>query len=627
MAPTIQLAGSQHLMRRPVSVSKTFKKSSWACFNFWVYLLAAANFVMFAVGAGNVAPQKEKAPPRNQVEEYNAEVPKTILELQQFRQTTSIPIKSKAGREGVATLVNLNPAVNVWYLLKVAWKNGAGERTYHLENPQPKARRFLLDQTYLAGMVIVEGAKPYRCDLFTAEPANALDQASSSHLIFAPLCERRLALRNPVTGHRTSLEAVTDFLREVWGGEEVVVLMHHVLGDTHRETGKIHPEAQTAGDLRGGESPSGPLLGQIDPKYADQLLMSGDLGIAVEGAEKNGMVPGEWYAASGNPGIYVSLIRPNLIAPAILQSYRTLVNNLDWVEASALCYLVAFDLDQFELAYALGTEHPKVGWSDHILPQMKDPKLPGPDGIGSIAPLISTGLISPQDGRRTVATFTGGYKRTHGAFKYGEFAEKNHGSHYGFMEEGVVFSKLQPGLATILVFGDGSLQMKTWQEADNQLLPRIKHARQNGVPLVEFDEASPSARPGRLVARWGAGNWSGSENEKLRTIRAGAALQENQGKRFLIYGVFTDATPSAMARVFQAYQCRYGMLLDMNALEHTYLALYRRRGSELELDHLLKGMSQVEKTGPQGPIPRFLGYPDNRDFFYLMRRDVKEVKR
>jgi hypothetical protein len=26
-------------------------------------------------------------------------------------------------------------------------------------------------------------------------------------------------------------------------------------------------------------------------------------------------------------------------------------------------------------------------------------------------------------------------------------------------------------------------------------------------------------------------------------------------------------------------------------------------------------------------IPRFLGYPDNRDFFYVMQRDSKEAKR
>jgi len=613
-------------MRRTIADSKTFRKSSSARFRLGVFVWAAANVVVFAMGAGNGAAQKQKVPPRNQVEEYNAEVPKTILELQQFRQTTSIQVKSQAGREGVATLVNLNPAINVWYLLEVAWKNGARELTYHLENPKPQVQRLLLDETYPSGLVIVEGKRSYRCDLFGSAPVSALDQASNSHLIFAPLCARRVALRNPATGHRTSLEAVTDFLRdEVWGGEKVVVLVRHLMADTHRESGKVR--AETVADQQSAGRPSGlPLPAQIDSKYAGRLLVSGDLGIAVDGVEKDGMIPGEWYAASGNPGIYVSLIRPNLVSPLILQSYKTLVNNLDWVESSALCHLVAFDLEQFELAYALGTEHPKVGWSDHILPQMKDPNLPGPDGIVSIAPLISTGLISPDDGRRTVAAFTGGYKRTHGAFKYGAFALKNHGTHYGFMENGVVFSKLQPGLATIFVLRDGSMQMKTWQEADNKLLPKIKHARQNGVPLVEFDEVSQSSVPGRLVARWGPGNWSGSENEKLRTIRAGAAVQENHGKRFLIYAVFSDATPSAMARVFQAYQCRYAMLLDMNALEHTYLAIYRRSGSQFFLDHLVKGMSKVDKSASGQVIPRFLGYPDNRDFFYLMRRNVKEVE-
>ena len=107
---------------------------------------------------------------------------------------------------------------------------------------------------------------------------------------------------------------------------------------------------------------------------------------------------------------------------------------------------------------------------------------------------------------------------------------------------------------------------------------------------------------------------------KLRTIRSGAALQGNGAKRFLIYAVFSDATPSAMARVFQAYRCRYGMLLDMNALEHTYLALYRRANSKLMVDYLIAGMSQVDRPTANGSVPRFLGYPDNRDFFYVMQR-------
>jgi hypothetical protein len=60
--------------------------------------------------------------------------------------------------------------------------------------------------------------------------------------------------------------------------------------------------------------------------------------------------------------------------------------------------------------------------------------------------------------------------------------------------------------------------------------------------------------------------------------------------------------------------------VDMNALEHTYLALYRRSGSRMFVDHLVKGMSALEKSAGAEIIPRFLGYSDNRDFFYVMRR-------
>src|ERR1019366_10492467 len=114
----------------------------------------------------------------------------------------------------------------------------------------------------------------------------------------------------------------------------------------------------------------------------------------------------------------------------------------------------------------------------------------------------------------------------------------------------------------MFVFEDASTQIKTRKEQDDRLLVKVKYARQNGVPLVEFDEPSQSTVPGLLVNSWGPGNWSGSEDMKLRTIRSGAALQWNGKKRFLIYAVFSDATPSAMARVFQAYRCHYGMLLD-----------------------------------------------------------------
>jgi hypothetical protein len=104
-------------------------------------------------------------------------------------------------------------------------------------------------------------------------------------------------------------------------------------------------------------------------------------------------------------------------------------------------------------------------------------------------------------------------------------------------------------------------------------------------------------------------------------MRAGAALQEFSGKRFLIYAFFWNATPSAMARVFQAYRCRYAMLLDMNAFEHTYLAVYEREGSSLYIQHLIKEMSEVDASVKGQYIPRFLGYSDDRDFFYLTRKE------
>jgi len=615
---------STALMPRSVRRFATSKNIPWTGCELVLSFLVLAAIVIFGVllaAKGQDVIDQKAVPPGNPSAEYQAAVPKNIVDLQQFRQTSSVRIRSDKGEEGTAALVNLNPTINVWYLLNVAWEDGS-EFSYHLENPEPRSRRLTLKSEYPIGIEILEGKGRYPCNLFGDGSTNALEQAKDSQLIYAPLCGAHVYLRNPVKGYRTSLEAAAEFLRnQVWGGEKIIILFHHLLEGRYRETGEMHAEEQ-GGAVAANREVLGllPLPAIIDSKYANTVVRPSDLGLALETSERGGMRPGTWYSASGNPGIYVSIIEPKLIDAAILESHKNSVNTFDSVEASSLCYLVAFDLDRFELAYALGTNHPAVDWSDHIQPGIKDPKLRGPDGIGNISPLVSTGLISPENARRTVATFTGGFKRFHGAFKFGEFALKNYGTHYGFLENGVVFSKLQPGLATIFVLDDGSIQMKTWEADDNHMLAKIKHARQNGLPLVEFDERSQSTVPGRFVNSWGPGNWSGSEDRQLRTMRSGTALQWAGKRRFLIYAVFSDATPSAMERVFQAYRCRYGMLLDMNALEHTYFALYRQVGSQFFVDHLLDGMSQVEKSNDSGPVPRFLGYPDNRDFFYLMRR-------
>jgi hypothetical protein len=163
------------------------------------------------------------------------------------------------------------------------------------------------------------------------------------------------------------------------------------------------------------------------------------------------------------------------------------------------------------------------------------------------------------------------------------------------------------------------VHMETWIKEYDLHLPHVVFARQNGVAIVELD-AKGNSIPGAHVDNWGAGNWSGSADAKLRTLRAGACMIQSGSKQYLMHGLFTTATPSAMAVVFQSYGCRYGMLLDMNALEHSYLALFARKGDKLVVEHPVAGMMEIDRSSNGKLVPRFVGYPDNRDFFYLVRR-------
>lgn len=554
-----------------------------------------------------------------QLEQYGAQIPKSIIELQQFRQTESVRIPGGDGKSATAVLINLNPKINIWYLLRLNLNDGGPESVYHLENPYPKQQIFGLDESHPDGLVMVSGGNKADCQLWASASQPAIDHARRSQLIYAPLCGGKLYLRNPTKGHRTKIEVATDFLRDkVPGGEAIIGFVKGTFyKDAYLKEGLVNAGTSTTDET---ESPDLPKAALIDPNRREQRMVPTDLGVSLKRHLSGGVTPGRWYAVEENSGIYISLIQPNLIDPEVLKSHASIVKNLDTVEKTALVYLIAFDLDRFDVGFDAGTEHPRVDWSERVPDQMKNAGLPGPDGIGSIAPLVAAGLISPVNGVRIAATFTGGFKRSHGAFKFGELAYKNNGSHYGFIQNGVVFSKLQPGLSTLYVLADGTVDMQTWRESDDMQLPQIAHARQNGVPIIEVDPATQQSVPGRLVGQWGPGNWSGSKNEMQRTLRAGVALQEKEKKRFLIYGYFSSATPSAMARVFQAYGCRYAMHLDMNALEHTYLAVYRREGGNLIVQHLIQEMNVLDKNEKGRYVPRFLGYPDNRDFFYLMRK-------
>jgi len=548
--------------------------------------------------------------------EYQAQGVKTIVELQPFRRAMTSPIEGWSGQRGTATLINLNPRVNVWFLLRLAWNDPVENGDYHLENAQPHTQTVTLDEI-TGDFEILSGSLKVDCELWAGQAPSALRRARNSGLPYAPLCGGRLYLRNPVTGTFTTIERVTDFLRDhVWGGDRIVTFVRtHVFRDAFAVMGLAGGPA--AAPVASPQMPRGAQVHDLDQSTA---IFPEDLGIDVEGPSGSFLL-GRWYPVRAAPGIYVSVMRPGAVAQQILGGFRATVNPLDAIESKALDYLIAMDLTQFELHYALGTDHPRVGWSERALQDVRDQTLPGPDGIGTVAPLVVNGMVSPALLSRIAATFVGGFKREHGAFRYGALAREDRGSHYGFIEQGVVFSKLQPGLATVFVRTGASADMKTWTREDDASLDEIQDARQNGLPLIEFDPKTRLSAPGSSVNQWGAGNWSGSVDERLRTLRGGVCLQETATRRFLIYAYFSTATPSAMARVFQAYDCRYAMQLDINALEHTYFALYTHDQGHIVIQHLAEGMAAVDRKGGEQLAPRFLGFPDDRDFFYVLRRD------
>jgi hypothetical protein len=558
---------------------------------------------------------------RDPLDDYRADRPKSVVELQQFRTLTRMTV-GPVGSAAVASLIDLNPRVGAWYLLRLETPGGPSA-TYHLESR--RGTRLRLDSEYRFGLVVEQsdGLAPagVRCELWPAGTNAPLEAARATSLAYAPLCDGLLYLRNAVEGHRTPKETVVDLLRDhVWQGEEITVLVRDLFyQDAYLATSSL---ANAPGKAPAG-SPSGPLPPLVNRAALDRLLVPADLEIALEGEADGRVAVGRWYAAKENPGIFVTTLRPDVVAPEVIEDQKGRVAPLDPVESAALVYLVAFDLAQLDLGFRLGTDHPRVGWSEMVVPAVRDDALLGPDGIGTVEPLVRTGLLSPVEQSRVAATFTGGFKRSHGAFRMSELATSSHGSHYGFIENGVVLSKLQPGLATALVFDDGRVDLRTWTAQDDAELPRIRHARQNGVAIVERDPVSGRTVAGSRVRDWGSGNWSGSADKKLRTLRAGLCLQETEGKPFLLYGYFSSATPSAMARVFQACGCRYAMLLDMNALEHTYLAVYHRDGARLLTEHLIDGMGVVDGSRDGQPLPRFVSVADNRDFFYLLRRGAR----
>ena len=73
----------------------------------------------------------------------------------------SIHVRSAAGKDGTATLVNLNPDVNAWYLLTVAWNGAIVKPPGTWKTPNRTSDRVYLDHKFPNGIQIVEANSRY----------------------------------------------------------------------------------------------------------------------------------------------------------------------------------------------------------------------------------------------------------------------------------------------------------------------------------------------------------------------------------------------------------------------------------------------------------------------------------
>jgi hypothetical protein len=544
----------------------------------------------------------------------------SILDLQKSSVTQTFQVSSAAGTSQVK-VTDLNSKVGGWFLIEITG-GVSTSAAINIENPAPSQVHV---QATAAGFTLTSSKGSISCDLWSNLSNSELLKANQLKEPYSPICNGNLFVRKKTIGHESTIEAGAEFLREHGGGlaESLLTAVKDVTGDQYRTDAQIIKGSSIGSTAKEAGRPRAAAL---DAGYQDSVVNSSALDIALQDGNSQAMQVGRWYAAKNHAGVYVSTIAPEMISPDVLNSYPKRVNPLNEKESSAMSFLVAFDLSQNQIGWAHGTNLPGVGWSPRASDTVRiGAPEDGPDGFGTMGPLTTPAVVNPYFYDHLTAVISGGFQRRHSAFKWGTLSQTNHGSHYGFIENGVVMSTLEPGLATIVSDINGDTDLKVWKDSDNSSLGTIVNARQNGVPLIDGIDAQDISIPGIYVNQWGPGNWSGSADKVLMTPRGAACLQEENGHRYFIYAYLSSGTPSSLARVFQAYHCKTAIHLDMNSPGQAYLALVdmiSASGSDVSFktEHLVKGMSSADTTANGKSYPRYVVTPDFRDFFYIYQK-------
>ena len=190
----------------------------------------------------------------------------------------------------------------------------------------------------------------------------------------------------------------------------------------------------------------------------------------------------------------------------------------------------------------------------------------------------------PHDQRwRLLATFNGGFTYIDG--------------HNGSSINGQSYEPLKDGLATLIGYRTGKVDIQTWHGGTNAG-PNIAFARQSLPLIIDHGQLSPALNDST--------QWGFTLGNAVRVWRTGVGI-DRRGN--LIYAAANDQTVTTLARILQRAGAVRAMQFDINPEWPTLITYFHYHG--------LIPVKVVPND--QQPSTRYL-VPDDRDFFAVYRR-------
>jgi Phosphodiester glycosidase len=184
---------------------------------------------------------------------------------------------------------------------------------------------------------------------------------------------------------------------------------------------------------------------------------------------------------------------------------------------------------------------------------------------------------------RLYATFNGGFI----------YADGGNGSSVG----GRRYEPLKPGLATLVAYRDGRVDVKAWHGGP-VAGPQIAFARQSLPLIIDHGRLNPALND--------SSQWGFTLGNAVRVWRTGVGIDRHGN---LIYAAADFQTVVTLAKILQRAGAVRAMQLDINP-EWPTLITYTHHG----------GLDPVRVVpNYQQPPTRYL-VPDDRDFFAVYRR-------